>query len=314
MTPEQAAVVLTGLAKVDRVGYDPAEVAAGERELTELARVFGPKDLQVCVDRFVDCLDPDGSKPQDELVEDRRYVSLTRRRDGGWDGELHLTGALGAKLQAVLGPLAKPRVNPVLDEPDPRSHGQRMHDALEDVCDRLLRGDLPDSGGIPATVVVTVDEESLRSRTGHATTSDGAPLSIAAVLELADQAEIIPAVLNRSGAVLTLGRSRRLASKSQTLALIARDAGCSFPGCDHPPEWCERHHLRAWIDGGRTDLDNLTLVCRYHHHNFAARGWACRLNADRLPEWVPPAHVDREQHPLMNTRILAARQRFTTAA
>ena len=116
VTPEQAAVVLTGLAKVDRVGYDPAEVAAGERELTDLARVFGPKDLQVCVDRFVDCLDPDGSKPEDELVEDRRYVSLTRRRDGGWDGELHLTGALGAKRQAVLSTLAKPRANPVVDD------------------------------------------------------------------------------------------------------------------------------------------------------------------------------------------------------
>jgi hypothetical protein len=111
--------------------------------------------------------------------------------------------------------------------------------------------------------------------------------------------------------VLSLGRTKRIATRAQTLALVARDRGCSFPGCAHPPEFCERHHLREWADGGPTDLDNLTLLCRYHHHNFATRGWACRLNEDGIPEWVPPRHVDRSQTPLINTRIQA---RYTTAA
>ena len=44
------------------------------------------------------------------------------------------------------------------------------------------------------------------------------------------------------------------------MALIARDAGCSFPGCTHPPQWCDRHHILDWILGGLTDLDNLTLL------------------------------------------------------
>ncbi len=78
-----------------------------------------------------------------------------------------------AKLQAVLGPLAKPRVNTDRSartggwskSPDERHHGQRMHDALEDVCDRLLRSDtLPDSGGTPATVIITIDIEDLLDR------------------------------------------------------------------------------------------------------------------------------------------------------
>jgi hypothetical protein len=42
--------------------------------------------------------------------------------------------------------------------------------------------------------------------------------------------------------------------------LIARDAGCSFPGCTHPPQWCDRHHILDWILGGPTDLDNMTLL------------------------------------------------------
>ncbi len=320
--PEQVEVVLRGLVKVDRAGFDPAEIARGEELLTGYAVVFGPRDLAVCVDRFVDTLVPDGSRPDEELQADRRLVELRRCRDGSWRGELRLTGVVGAKLSAVLGPLAKPRVSTAVtaegrpvEEPDPRSCPQRMHDALEEVCDRVLRaGSLPGSGGVPATVVVTMSHTDLVNRTGCGTTSGGARLSAAAVLELACQAEVIPAVLNDAGAVLALGRRRRIASRDQTLALVVRDRGCSFPGCAHPPEWCERHHIQAWVDGGNTDLGNLTLVCRYHHHQFHTRGWACRLNTDGLPEWVPPRHVDRQQRPLVNNRILAGQNRHRSAA
>ena len=95
------------------------------------------------------------------------------------------------------------------------------------------------------------------------------------------------------------------------LTLIARDGGCSFPGCDTAPEWFERHHIVAWADGGATDLDNLTLLCRYHHHNFLAKGWQCAINPDGLPEWTPPWWINKSRTPLINTRIrsqLAARQ------
>ena len=199
---------------------------------------------------------------------------------------MRLTGALGAKLQAVLGPLAKPRVNTttgpdgrLIEEPDLRHYGQRMHDALEDVCDRLLRSDtIPESGGTPATVIVTIGLDDLLARTGYGTTSDGTLIPTEQVLRMANQADIIPAVLTRTGAVLDLGRTRRIASPSQTLALYARDAGCSFPGCDRAPEWCERHHIIPWIEGGETNLNNLTLLCRYHHHNFTSRGWTGQIN------------------------------------
>ena len=111
--------------------------------------------------------------------------------------------------------------------------------------------------------------------------------------------------------MLNLGRSRRIASRSQTIALIARDSGCSFPGCETSPEWAERHHIVPWIDGGKTDLDNLTLLCRYHHHNFASNGWDCHINGDGLPEWSPPWWIDRSRTPMINTRI---RGRLAVAA
>lgn len=73
------------------------------------------------------------------------------------------------------------------------------------------------------------------------------------------------------------------------------------------PEWCERHHVVAWQEGGATDLDNLTLLCRYHHHQFARRGWDCRINPDGLPVWVPPKWIDRQRRPIMHPRIAISR-------
>ncbi len=90
-------------------------------------------------------------------------------------------------------------------------------------------------------------------------------------LQLANAADVYFAAVTAKGEVLQLGRSRRIATRSQTIALIARDKGCSFPGCDTAPEWTERHHVIPWAEGGPTDLDNLTLLCRYHHHNFLSQ-------------------------------------------
>ena len=189
-----------------------------------------------------------------------------------------------------------------------------MHDALEDICDRLLRAEnpVPDSGGTPATVIVTIDVDDLLGNTGYGMASDGTLIRTDKVRRLTDQAEVYTAFLTGHREVLRLDRTRRIASRGQSIALYARDQGCSFPGCDTAPEWCERHHIVPWIDGGATDLDNLTLLCRYHHHNFAIRGRDCTINPDGLPEWSPPRWVDRNRTPLISTRIrasLAARSR-----
>ena len=164
VSTEQVSIIERALARVDRPGFDPADIAAGEQVLTRFASQFGPKDLRRLAEQVVDHIDPDGSLPNEKLNADRRFFHLRPTRDGGYAGEFRLTGEAGVKLQALLGPLARPRVTSTvgpdgqpIESPDPRHHGQRMHDAVEDVCDRLLRQDnpVPDSGGTPATVVIT---------------------------------------------------------------------------------------------------------------------------------------------------------------
>jgi hypothetical protein len=315
ITPDQVHVIQRALGSVDRPGFDPADITAGEELLTGFAASFGPKELSLLADKTVDAINPDGTLAKDKLNTDRRHFTIRQTRDGAYIGEFRLTGSLGAKLTAVLSPLAKPRLDThtaadgsrSIFAADERSHGQRMHDALEEVCDRILRSDtLPDSGGTPATVIVTIDLEDLLNQCGFGVTSDGTLIPTDQVLRLANQADILPTVLSKTGNVLDQGRSRRVATANQTLALIARDRGCTFPGCSHPPEWCERHHITEWINGGKTNLQNLTLLCRYHHHNFATKGWTCQLNPDGLPEWQPPKWVDPDQKPILNTRIQLA--------
>ena len=326
VSAEHVAVVERALGHVDRRGFDPADVDAGEALLVEQARSFTPETLRLLAAQVVDAIDPDGTLPREELNADRRHFGLRPTRDGGFVGEFRLTGSAGAKLKALLEPLARPRVSSaaLIQSSDPsqacpnaaaslagdvdtRTYGQRMHDALEECCDRLLAaGDQPEAGGVPTTVIVTITLEDLLARSGFGRTADGTLLPAAEVLRLAGQADVVPTVLTRAGAVLDLGRSRRIATPTQTLALAARDGGCSFPGCDRGPQGCERHHIVAWVDGGRTDLDNLTLLCRYHHHFFAERGWSCRIDTDRVPRWIPPRWIDPEQTPLVNTRVTAA--------
>ena len=76
----------------------------------------------------------------------------------------------GEAVSTATGPDGQP-----IEASDPRHHGQRMHDALEDVCDRLLRQDtpVPDTGGTPATVIITIDIDDLLAKTGYGVASDG---------------------------------------------------------------------------------------------------------------------------------------------
>ena len=81
-----------------------------------------------------------------------------------------------------------------------------------------------------------------------------------------------------TGEIVDLGRRQRLFSRAQRRALVHRDRGCVFPGCDRGPRWCDAHHLRPWEDGGLTDLVNGVLLCR-RHHQLVHHGWRLARDA-----------------------------------
>jgi len=67
------------------------------------------------------------------------------------------------------------------------------------------------------------------------------------------------------GRDLVHSRVGRCASYAQQRALHKRSDGhCQYPGCTGARE-LEAHHLVAVEHGGRTELDNLILLCPRHH-------------------------------------------------
>ncbi len=82
-----------------------------------------------------------------------------------------------------------------------------------------------------------------------------------------------PIVINSLGTPLAAGRSVRLATNAQRRALAVRDGGCVFPGCTANDMHCEAHHVIHYRNGGRTDLNNLALLCHHHHSVTHRNSW-----------------------------------------
>jgi hypothetical protein len=68
----------------------------------------------------------------------------------------------------------------------------------------------------------------------------------------------------REGEVIGCGRSTRTVNRRLRRALEHRHPTCAVPGCG-ATRGLHAHHIRHWEDGGTTELNNLALVCPYHH-------------------------------------------------
>ena len=66
-----------------------------------------------------------------------------------------------------------------------------------------------------------------------------------------------------------------------------RDVGCRFPGCGSK-RYSIAHHIAWWGVGGRTELGNLVLVCRWHHDLVHDFGWSLTRRADGDVRWYRP--------------------------
>jgi hypothetical protein len=121
---------------------------------------------------------------------------------------------------------------------------------------------------------------------------------------LACDAVLQRVLLAPSGAVLDLGREQRTVTPVERRALVARDRGCVVPSCTAPPGWCEAHHVRAWADGGVSDLGNYALVCARHHTEIHLGIWELVI-LDGVPWTKPPPWVDPDRPLLRNTYRLA---------
>ncbi|MGC4857321.1 DUF222 domain-containing protein [Micromonospora sp. DT4] len=303
ITAEQARVIGETVQTVHRAAdAETADKAVGV--LIEWAGQFEPRLLRKLGTRVLDHVAPElaeaaaraALEAEARRADRDRHVTLSELRDGRLRLSGHLDAEAAGLLRAALDPLTAPS-----GPDDPRCPGQRRHDALADLCRLALRtGELPDHGGEPAQIVVTTSFDMLARRLDAGTLDTGPQLTPETVRRLACDAAILPAVLGSAGQTLDVGRQRRLVTGPLRRALVLRDRGCAFPGCDRPPRWCDAHHIRHWADGGDTSLANSVLLCGHHHRHVHRGEWTVRAGGDGHPAFVPPAWLDPDQLPRRN--------------
>jgi hypothetical protein len=289
------------------VAFDAPAVDKVETILIGFATEFEPTLLRRLGERALSYVDPDWADRQlrDRLDREQRHARARRGFTISPDGlgGMRLTGILdvegAAIVTAAIDPLSAPARG--ADGPDLRTPAARRADALIDVCRiALAAGGLPDDGGQPPQLAVTVDFEALRRGTGIGHLDTGHRLSPTTVRRIACGARLLPAVFGTAAVPIDLGRSRRLFAGAARHAVLLRDGGCAFPGCTRPPRWTDIHHIVAWFDGGLTDLDNGVALCPHHHRVIHHSDWTVRLGSDRRPEFIPPPHIDPHQRPRRN--------------
>ncbi len=122
--------------------------------------------------------------------------------------------------------------------------------------------------------------EQLLAEHATALLDDGSRMSAGQARRLACEAGIIPVVLGTRSEPLDMGRTARLFTKAQRIALGLRDGGCTAKGCETSASGCHAHHDDPWSRRGLTDLANGRLLCPRHHRLAHDSRYAMTVHAD----------------------------------
>jgi hypothetical protein len=252
---------------VSEVGAEA--VVEEESRLLKAAHNLDPKYLSYITRRLRYSIDPDGTLAHSNDQFDHRYLHLSQTLDGVFYLDARLDSEGGATLRAAINALEPIGV-------DERSGAMRRADALVEIARRHLdAGTLPEVAGQKPHLSVIASAATL-AKTPGAPAADlewSEPITADAARRLACDSAMTRVLLAPNSEPIDVGRCTRTIPPALRRALVVRDRGCRFPGCDRPPDWCDGHHLIHWIDGGETKLSNTCLLCRRHHRFVHELGW-----------------------------------------
>jgi hypothetical protein len=234
-----------------------------------------------------------------------RYLSRSIQEDGSMTISVQLPKeAADLVMKAIDIALASD-----LDTETDDSFFQKQADALVEVARGYLAGGskMKSSTADHYQVMVHVDESALiEDSTQKAGKSD---LPIESVRRILCDASVVPMSRNSNGNPLDVGRKQRVVSPPMKRALTGRDKCCRYPGCTHN-RWLDAHHVKHWVDGGETSLENTMLLCSRHHKLLHEGGysirkdfqgnWSFRTSGGRLIPDSPMFKLDYYDNPSPN--------------
>ncbi|NPC41580.1 HNH endonuclease signature motif containing protein [Nocardioides sp. zg-1230] len=257
--------------------------AAATRFLLDKAGEHDAKDLRMLGRRVLEAVDPAAADAEEarrleaEEADALAEASFSMVDDG--HGTCHGRFTIPSLHGAMLAKDLKARVARDLRKGSAGGHGDaerppaltrhRMGRAFMDYIETRPAASTPKAGGVAATVVVTMDLDTLLGGLKAASLDTGGRISAGEARRLACRAGIIPAVLGGPSVPLDVGRKRRFHTEAQRVAMGIRDGGCTAAGCDAAPAMTEAHHDEvSWGEGGGTSVEKGRLLCPPHHRRI----------------------------------------------
>jgi hypothetical protein len=187
--------------------------------------------------------------------------------------------------------------------PDVRTSEQKLLDAIMTLIEMAAASpEASKLNGSAPTVNVHVTLKDLEDGRG-AGWIDGStePIPMSTINRIRCHGDTLVTLFGDNGEVLRQGKKQRLATGRQRRALAARDGGCVIPGCTAPPSRCQAHHVVPWVSKtyqpGRTDIDNLALLCPFHHAAIHTSAWTLVM-INGTPHVKPPDWHDPTRTPI----------------
>ena len=295
-----------------------AEQVDQDGDLLAQAAVLSPEQFSREAGRWA-------AKRQVDDGEELYCRQRARRRLSFWngdDGMVHLRGELdpvtGAKVHKRFLQEAERLRRADLRSPggDKRSRNQRMADALDTLTSHgsiygedskagtgangadgasseAVGGDAGGNrcrcGGRPSADITIVQHLDADGTAAFAEVPGGGVIPRSVLEEHFCNARIKGVVFSSEGVPLWHGHAKRFATKAQMNALRARYGACGGCGADM---WiCDGHHRRPVSQGGRTDIDNLMLLCWMCHQKVHRHGWREVPDGRGLYTIAPPERI-----------------------
>lgn len=226
---------------------------------------------------------------REEILDAERARMLTWwwfEEDRRFGLHAELPAAEGAIVARAIERLAE-RIPAMPDEESDCFVEARRADALVALCSK---GAGMDGDPARATVVVHAQAAGLADGSGGCEIEGGTAVPPDTVQRLLCNARVQTVVEDGAGEVLRLGRLSREPSAWMIRQIRYRDRECRFPGCGSR-RFTEAHHIVWWRYGGRTDLENLVLICSFHHRLVHEYGWSVKREDDGTFTWFQPGDI-----------------------
>ena len=243
----------------------PDEYHRDEEMLLRFADDLSLKDLRRAVDYWSNCANDAHAEKDAQQQRDAAYLHASPtlggmvRLDGLLDRELG--EELLSALNAAMTPTARGEGS-TDRTPAPLLRAQ----ALGHICRQYLQMHPGVIGGHRPHISLIVDAATLNGRQGRRCDLENVgTVTPETARRILCDAEVSWMIVNSESVPLAMGRAVRTATPAQLRALAVRDGGCTWPGCQRPPSWCDAHHDPDWTDDGFTDVDKMRLLCRPHH-------------------------------------------------